>query len=110
MPPTPRLATASAIRPVRASASNSNSEKARESAGRFGRAVDPAGRAARVMLLLPDRHTRFRLVDDIAARVECGPAVIGADAHPNRAVAYRELADAMLAKHRRDGELRERLR
>src|SRR5262245_46419569 len=75
----------------------------------FRRAVDPARRAARVVLLLPDRHTRFRLVDDVAAGVECGTAMIGADADPNGAVADCKLADAMLAEHAPDGEFLERL-
>src|SRR5262245_1639534 len=72
----------------------------------FRRAVDPARRAARVVLLLPDRHARLGLVDDVAARVERGPTMVRADADPNGAVPDRELADAMLAVHGRDGETR----
>src|SRR6185295_13698940 len=61
-------------------------------------AVDPAGLAARVILFLPDRHARFGLVDDVATRVERGAAMPRRDPDPHRAVADRELADAMLAK------------
>src|SRR5688500_1687935 len=79
------------------------------SAGRLSSAVDPAGRAARVVLLLPDRHARFGLVDDVAARVERGAAMIGADADPHGAIADRELPHAMLAVDGRNGEPLQRL-
>jgi len=36
--------------------------------------------------------------------------MIGAHADPNRAIAYAQLADAMLTEHARDGELLERFR
>src|SRR5690606_1718825 len=74
------------------------------------RAIDPAALAADVVLFLPDRHARLDLVDDVSARVECRPAMGGAHADPDGAVADREGADAMLGVYRQHFEALARLR
>src|SRR6185369_8650018 len=71
--------------------------------------VHPARLAVAVVLFLPDRHALLGLVDDVAARVERGAAVRRRDSDPDRAVADRELADAVLATRRRHREALERL-
>ena len=65
--------------------------------GRAALAVDPAGVAVRVMLLLPDRHAMFHFVDDVTAGREGLAAVRRADAHPDGEVADAERADTMHA-------------
>src|SRR5690606_20914227 len=77
---------------------------------RTGRAVDPAALAARVVLLLPDRHAVLDLVDHVAARVERRAAVRRADADPDGAVADRERADAVLGMDLENVEALLRLR
>src|SRR5579871_1695803 len=60
-------------------------------------AVDPAGVAVAVVLLLPDRHPVLDLVDDEAAGGEGLATVRAADADPHRELAEAERTDAVHA-------------
>src|ERR1700728_5318870 len=58
-------------------------------------AIDPAGIAVLVVLLLPDRHAVLDLVDDVAAGIEGLAAMRGADADPDRELPDRQRPYAM---------------
>ena len=62
-------------------------------------AIDPAGIAVLVVLLLPDRHAVLDLIDDVAAGIECLTAMRRADADPDRKLADRERPDAVRTAH-----------
>ena len=57
--------------------------------------MQPTRLAIRIMLVFPDRHAQLHFVDDPAAGVEGGVAMVGADADPDGHVADSETADAM---------------
>src|SRR5690348_14517453 len=65
-------------------------------------AIHPARIARDVMLLLPDGHTVFHLVDDEAARAESFVAMRRAHAHPHGHVLESQRAHAMHAGGTRD--------
>src|ERR1700761_5693521 len=60
-------------------------------------AVDPAGVAVLVVLLFPDGHSMFNLVDDVSTGLKCLSAVAGADAYPHGHFADRQVTDAVYA-------------
>src|SRR5258706_14041559 len=73
-------------------------------------AIDPAGVAASIMFLLPDRDAVLHFIDDEPAGVEGFAAVGGADAHPYRGVGQVEGSDPMDAHGMLDGKALHRLR
>src|SRR6266404_235390 len=73
-------------------------------------AIDPAGVAASVMFLLPDRDAMLHFIDDEPAGVEGFAAVGGADAHPYRHVGQVKGSDPMDAHGMLDGKALHRLR
>ena len=64
------------------------------------RAADPLVGAVGEHLVLPDRHRRLEVVDEVAGGVERLPAVVGGRGDDDRGVADREVADPV---HRGDG-------
>src|SRR5882757_4078405 len=60
-------------------------------------AINPAGVAVLVVLLLPDGHSMFDFVDDVSTCEERFRPVACADAYPNSHFAYGEVADAVYA-------------
>src|SRR6185369_17874160 len=66
--------------------------------------MQPAGFAAGVVLILPDRYTQFDLVNDVAAGSECRVAVGGAHSNPDREIADRQGTDPMRASRTNQGK------
>jgi hypothetical protein len=67
-------------------------------------AVHPAGVAACVVLLLPDRQPVFDLIDDVAAGAECLIAMARAHAHPYGKLAHGKPAHPMDTRRMIDAE------
>ncbi len=72
-------------------------------------AVHPTRVAVLVVLLLPDGHTMFDLIDDVPAGAEGLVPVTRARAHPHRHIPDGEVADAMDARCVLDTEAFNRL-